>query len=140
MEFKLNTIKGKKAFSYVFENGKKFFEENSMAVFYFAANDLGRAVSLDCLDITYSVSVPKKSAKKAVVRNRIKRLMRESIRHFFLEYNHSKFPCHTLTVALVWRNAPKHPMLIGLNDVSPEIYRLLSRGLDFYRKNNPNRI
>jgi len=136
MDIKLQTIKGKKAFSFIFENGKKFFDTNSMAVFYFVKSENDNAEFNNSLIVNYSVSVPKKFAKKAVVRNRIKRLMRESVRHFFMNYPNSVFLLSEMAVAFIWRNAPRHPMLIGLSDVLPEIEKHMQRGIDFFKKEN----
>lgn len=128
MKIQLDSIKGKKIFDFVFESGQRFFETNSMAVVCFnsTVNELNK--------IYYSVSVPKRSAKKAVVRNRIKRLMRESIRLFFTEYLNSHEFCPISHISLIWRNAPVHPALICLNDVNAEVSSLISKALSFNNK------
>lgn len=136
MDYFLQTIKSKKAFAEIFGNGKKFFDSNSMAVFSYAGlinrvNDINTKPV-----IRFSVAVPKKSAKKAVVRNRIKRLMRESIRHFFSNYAVPD-PCFAeFRIAFVWRNAPDHPGLISLKNVKPEIESLLNSAMNYWLKKN----
>ena len=68
---KIKKLKGKKIISNLFENGLSF-EYNSLTIFY-----LKEKKPLNF--IYFSVSVPKKVHKNAVARNKIKRLIRESV-------------------------------------------------------------
>ena len=133
MALRFETIKGKKLFSDVFQKGQRFFENNSMAVVFFAGPQDKFASDNFVRSIFYSVSVPKKNAKKAVVRNRIKRLMRESLRQFCLS-NDEDAICLISHISFVWRNAPDHPALICLDDVKHEIYSLMRKALAYKAK------
>ena len=68
---KIKKLKGKKIISNLFENGL-YFQYNSLTIFYLKEKN---PINL----VYFSVSVPKKIHKKAVVRNKIKRLIRESV-------------------------------------------------------------
>lgn len=138
MAFKLETIKGKKQFSNVFESGQRFFDNNSMAVVCFASDSIETASEQCVRSIFYSVSVPKRNAKKAVVRNRIKRLLRESLHQYFQTESDNNFPISH--ISLVWRNAPLHPALIGLTQVKSEVFRLIEKAISSHSKNNDKEI
>lgn len=74
-------------------------------------------------EVTFvGVGVPKRVAPKAVVRNRIKRLMRASVRACMLESGTLQTG---LRVVLLWRSAPTHPAEIDLADVQ----RYVAKGL-----------
>jgi ribonuclease P protein component len=139
MAFKLETIKGKKQFSNVFESGQRFFDNNSMAVVCFASHSIETASEHSVRSIFYSVSVPKRNAKKAVVRNRIKRLLRESLRQYF-QTESAEETCPISHISLVWRNAPGHPALIGLSQVKAEVFSLMAKAMSFYSKNFDKKI
>lgn len=68
------------------------------------------------------VGVPKRVAPKAVVRNRIKRLMRVSVRACVVETATLQ---PGLRLVLLWRSAPGHPAEICLADVQ----RYVAKGL-----------
>ena len=68
---KIKKLKGKKIISNLFENGLSY-EYNSLSIFY-----LKEKKPLNF--VYFSVSVPKKVHKNAVARNKIKRLIRESV-------------------------------------------------------------
>ena len=68
---KIKKLKGKKIISNLFENGLSY-EFNSLTIFY-----LKEKKPLNF--VYFSVSVPKKVHKNAVARNKIKRLIRESV-------------------------------------------------------------
>lgn len=85
--------------------------------------------------IYYGVTVSKKVAKKAVVRNRIKRLMRESLRTATKEFEIKKLlPIKKIIIS--YFSAPKHPMQISLNDVLPAVKNLLEQAYLRYDNNN----
>ena len=68
---KIKKLKGKKIISNLFENGLSY-EFNSLTIFY-----LKEKKPLNF--VYFTVSVPKKIHKNAVTRNKIKRLLRESV-------------------------------------------------------------
>ncbi len=116
---KLQPVKGKKTFDRIFKTGQRFYHDEASAVICF--NRESKEIPL----INYAVIVRKKVAKKAVVRNRIKRLMRESLKHIFFESADLKFINSFEYVVIGWNSAPEHPMLIHLKDVLPKVKSLL---------------
>ena len=68
---KIKKLKGKKIISNLFENGLSY-EYNSLTIFY-----LKEKKPLNF--VYFTVSVPKKIHRNAVTRNKIKRLLRESV-------------------------------------------------------------
>ena len=69
-------LKGKKLIDSVFKNGK-YFREHPFLVRFLQVNEGN--------DISFVISVKKKYLQKAVDRNKIKRLMRSSLRECVLE-------------------------------------------------------
>ena len=127
----LKPIKGFNAFGYVFKAGKKI--SNNDALMVVCKKEIlemqKKNNTSNCIDcIYYGVTVPKKIAKKAVVRNRIKRLMRESLRKYFNNLE-GDFEIQIKYLIIVWKYAPAHPALIGFNNVYPAIESLLNRYL-----------
>jgi ribonuclease P protein component len=77
--------------------------------------------------VGYVVSVPRRRVKKAVVRSRIRRLLREALRQLLPRFA-LKLPLQA--VALVWRgNAPEHPARIRLHDVLPVVQEVLQQAV-----------
>ena len=126
--YTLQSIKGKKDFDFVFKNAKKFFEKDAAAFVCYKSGDiLAQDVGNDIITINYAVTVRKKMAKKAVVRNRIKRLLRVCFRQIFDEIAGKELKSGVSHIVLVWQNAPKHPGLINLDVCMPVVSKLINR-------------
>ncbi|MGA2297541.1 MAG: ribonuclease P protein component [FCB group bacterium] len=123
----LKPIKGKKIFSQVYQSGKRFYEKDASAIACFRGK-LPESVSNDLITY-YAVVIGKRTEKKAVVRNRIKRLLRESIKLSFKEFEDYNKIFEYLIVG--WKTSPGHPGLIHLKDVEPVVRKLLNKA------NNP---
>ena len=90
---KIKKLKGKKIISNLFENGLSY-QYNSLTIFY-----LKEKKPLNF--VHFSVSVPKKNHKNAVARNKIKRLIRESV----YAYDFSSFlQSHSVYFMLIYSN------------------------------------
>lgn len=111
---KTASVKGKTNFLSIYRNGKRFYKSSCRAVVVYRTED-------DSSETLYlAVSISKKTAKKAVVRNRIKRLLRESIRIILNEKDDGRLsPIKKMIIS--WHSAPKHPALIQLSDVLPVV-------------------
>lgn len=127
-------IKGFGAFAKVYACGRKFREKNLTASVVFAddgtisddANFLrGEQI------LRFGVSIGKRTAKRAVVRNRIKRLLRESLR----AYCKTKERSIIYEAVLVWRMAPPRANLIRLIDVQTEVFSVLSKAEAYFCDN-----
>ncbi len=131
-EILFKSLKSKIDFAKMYKSGKKFFAHDAMAIVRFrdASNiDAENESSEQELPkpLKYVVSVSKRNAKKAVVRNRIKRLLRESIKEYFNDDTHSEKAEDFDTLIINWRRAPKQPMKIHLDDVRPTVNYLIRK-------------
>ncbi|MCX6147155.1 MAG: ribonuclease P protein component [Candidatus Kapabacteria bacterium] len=119
----LLTLKGHDSFKKVFEKGKKIYRDEAMLVF-------NKKVTTENT-IYYGVSIGKRNAKKAVIRNRVKRLIRESINCYTKELENN-LPFENFV--FIWRKAPKMQSLIDLNDVKPIVYNMFNEAIEKTKK------
>ena len=77
---RLKTIKGFDSFNYIYKNGKRFRTNDISAVIIFSDEKKQNSSSFEDIVVNFAVVVGKKTSKKSVIRNRIKRLMREYLR------------------------------------------------------------
>ncbi|MGB9771772.1 MAG: ribonuclease P protein component [Candidatus Kapaibacteriota bacterium] len=122
MNYKLETIKRKKVFELLFANGKRF----SIGSLRLVVLPRGRGEpEAELNKIFYAVQVSKKATKKAVVRNRIKRLLRESLR--YLARSGMKEKLHSFKyIFLGWVDAPQRACEISLKDILPIVEKGLT--------------
>jgi ribonuclease P protein component len=135
---KIKPVKGHDIFAKIFSTGKKFGNAQLLSVFVFNNSDLKIKLT-DRDDIFYfGVTCPKKKAKKAVVRNRIKRLLRISITKICNDrFSSGNTFCFKYGV-FIWNEAPKHPMLIKLNDVLPKVEKVFEFAEIYFQKHIKN--
>ncbi len=120
----LKSLKGKENFSFIYNNGIRCYDKNSLAIFRKREPSVEDQTAKDRV-IYLGVVVGKRTSKKAVVRNRLKRLMRESVRQSLKELE-GTLPADTIeSMVFIWRKAPVHPMAVRLSRVKPEIMNLL---------------
>jgi len=117
-KFRLATIKKQKRFQEVFTNGKKFSTSNLFIVI----DDFS---STDNNTIEYAVIVSKKVSKRAVVRNRVKRLLRECLRHYVHLLLGDRM--QVKAILLYWRMPVRHAKMIRLSDVIVEFIKLVEK-------------
>ena len=118
-DFKLQSIKGKKIFAQMYESGKRFSNGKAAAIVELCRQEEQQNPLL----VSYAVICSKKTARKAVVRNRIKRLLRVSIRNLFATAQSDDLMLIG-KIIVSWREAPSHPGMICLKDVEPVIEEL----------------
>ena len=75
------------------------------------------------------VTVSKRTAPKASVRTRIRRLLREAVRSFAVQNNKALSEAHINTMVLIWRNAPSKPSLIHFQDVEPVVHQAIHKAI-----------
>ena len=136
----LKPIKHKKAFSEAYKSGKKFFHESVyISICFEKVSNKDKSISIDVMveqkEVYFAVLISKKVAKKAIVRNRIKRLLRESIRKYFIDLHRRKSPCIFKSLIISWKTAPKHFQQIHLSDVYPVINSALQNAYNYYTSN-----
>ena len=160
MAVQLHSIKGYNSFRKIYDVGMRFRSNNASATVVFAGFSgtikptVGISNSENSIEknnesnsetycdeckhiIYYGVTVSKKVAKKAVIRNRIKRLMRESLRIVAKEIEIKKLlPIEKIIIS--YYSAPKHPMQISLKNVLPAVKSLLKQAYLHYEGMNEN--
>jgi len=128
VKYKLETIKRKKEFEFLFENGKRFSQGNLRLVVFPKSEE---EINAEPYKIYYAVHVSKKTSKKSVVRNRIKRLLRESLR--FLARNNMNDKLHIFKyIFLGWIQAPQRACEIRLKDVLPHVELGLTSAVNYF--------
>ena len=137
---KIESLKSRKQFQKLFSSGKKFFDNNANIVVVFRTFEEFNRISenhSECLITTYFVPhISKRSAKKAVIRNRIKRLIRESLRSLVNKEDFQKHFSAVDTIFISWQKAPSHPGLIALDTVNKTIVALLEKAYSHFLSNH----
>ncbi len=130
----LSPLKGFNSFQTVFKFGSSFYSENVLLIICNKSCNISlKQLTNSSNIILYGISAPKRKFKKAVVRNRIKRLMRVSIRQSLEEL--SKFYDIAIfkVILIIWQGPSiKKQNQIYLNDIEPYIFKALK---DYLEKN-----
>ena len=133
LNYQLKSIKGKTKFDFIFNNAFKFYEKDTAIFVCYRAEasaDHSSAVTEPQI-VYYAVSARKRNVRKAVMRNRIKRLLRESIRQIFADYTAKGKQTRLSDFVIVRNSAPERPGMIKLNDVLPVVKKLIDRAESF---------
>jgi len=144
---RLESLKGSEAFAAVFKHGTRFAYRGITAFVVFRAPERQNAGSADApttnsAEQIHAMGVPvtlhfgvtaKKRTRPAVLRNRIKRLLRESLRHSIRRLlEHSQhlegFACIERLV-LVCNIIPERPTMLRLQALAPLVERILKQAL-----------
>jgi ribonuclease P protein component len=136
MMVRVRPLKGFEAFSAVFRRGIKFSAGKLSAFFVFVplprAEDTGSVLLPEEWTISCGVTT-KKGTRPAVLRNRIKRLLRESLRTTFADFPRHSQPNEVgirvmrsiemmpQTAIIVWHDIPKHPQRLRQADVQEAV-------------------
>ncbi len=126
--FELKPMKSRKKFAEMYAKGKRFSTRKLMLTYELRDLTGAEIEANEAIEtIAFAVVVGKKTAKRAVIRNRIKRLLRESMRLYFSVVfgDFEKQPLSNIIIN--WRQAPAHPGLIGLEEVSSELLFALDK-------------
>lgn len=119
-------IKGFEAFSDAYRSGRRV----SAGVLLLSVTLRSRTSLVVEPDVVLiGVTVSKRMAKKAVVRSRIRRLLREALRFSIREHAVEIERATIATIVAIVRSAPSHPALISLEDIQPLVEQLLLRVL-----------
>ena len=130
---KLRALKGRAQITAAFRRGKRFTQGDasvSIRTRRFAHEE--DAPKGGEFDVFLVCAVRKKIAPHAVVRNRIKRLVRESVRSFVKEHQSNSKTLPFMTLAFNWQKAPSKPSEISLHEVKPEVYDALHQAMQYF--------
>lgn len=132
----IKTVKGRIQVTSAFKKGKRFSLPEAMvsvrsrfyAQEYDAPKNSENSLFIVC-------SVRKKIAPHAVIRNRLKRLVKESVRQYIRTHADKKNISILLTLAFNWNIAPKRPLEIALQDIYPIVQQLLDNACEYFARN-----
>jgi len=119
----IRPLKGHGAFEAVLRNGRRF-TSGAATVTVIQTQDGTSANSLEV-----GVMVGKRYAAKAVVRTRIRRLLRVSIRRVIAQHEAQVSSKNISVVLLGWRQGRSRPCDIHLSDVYPHVERAMLSAL-----------
>lgn len=139
LNYKLKTVKGKTHFDVLFKNAFKFYEKDAAIFVCFKEQPKSEDLTelSETIEIQYAVTARKRNVRKAVMRNRIKRLLRESLRQTFDDYSSNNKITKLSEFVIVWNSAPARPGMIKLSDVLPVARKLIDRA-ESYKKKQDN--
>lgn len=131
--FKIKSIKGFNCFSLLFQVGEKFKNYPALASVCYniekaGLNELWLKRYLEQTDTLFiGVAVSKRTCKKAVNRNRIKRLLRESIRLSVNQIIAKGESINFSTLIISWKEAIQKPSEINLHRVLPFVEDIINK-------------
>lgn len=130
----LVSLKGATPFSATMRTGKRFTCGIVTVVVRFRplTNDTASKQ-----EVGVGVSIRKKTAKKATVRNRAKRLLRVSVRQILSEFESLGYfetgsPFERIIVFC--NSAPRVPSLLRLNDILVDVRCALTAAIEYYQQ------
>jgi|GEM_PF-733736 len=134
VKLSLKPLKGYNSFGKHFESGKRFFSKNMMLSIIVRSMD-SQSITFP-FEIGYGVSVRKKVCPKAVVRNRIKRLLRECLREESSKWHavNENISCsanYWESILLFWNKKIDKPGLIRLADIKKESELLFEKAYNY---------
>ncbi len=84
--------------------------------------------------LRYGVSIGRRTARRAVVRNRVKRLLREAFRSAVRSKSEPLERSGIERIVLVWRAEPDNVRAIGLQDVLPHVEAALDHAITMHTR------
>ena len=130
------SLKGKKKLQEVYSFGKKFYTENISSIIVYDFESISFPMEL-------AVTVRKKINRKAVTRNRIKRLMRESLRLCIKEIpeqDESNGSFFIKYIVLYWRHQIDEPRRLKLGKVKSEVAAILEKASNYSKRYQKERL
>lgn len=127
----IKSLKGFNIFNKVFEKSYKL--RNPKLLIAYTYNDNNSEI--DSKELFFGVSTSKRKSKKAVCRNRIKRLLRQSVRNLNTQ---TELLENFNSLILVWMVGLDKPMLLKLDDVENEVSELLKKAILKKNETYPN--
>lgn len=127
-DYVLKPVKGYNVFSDIYLNSVKFHTKNAMLSVTFSKSF--------SYETNFGVTISKKKAAKAVIRNRVKRLLRESIIKIIRDTDIFQYGFFFEIFIIVWKEKVYNPKDIDLKTVFPEIRELFNKANKYYNEIN----
>lgn len=133
-------LKGFNSFKKAYELAQKYrFDNLTIAVCAKPTELLIKGKEPSPYKIYVGISVPKKSFRKAVVRNRIKRLIKVSLRNFIKSNQNNEQLIKTQVILITWNGQQiNNPRQIKLSDVEPKLFKTIEIILNKMKKCEAN--
>jgi len=132
----VKSLKGYNAFSKVIVNGKKIKVDDLTSFFIYNDNKLNFLKSSNHDLIYIGVTSSKRGNKKAVLRNRIKRLLRVAVSEFItkdvVKYKIIKYAVFMYNKKIPYSN------FVKLSDIEPLVERALNKAVEYKLKKQQN--
>jgi len=132
----VKSLKGYNAFSKVIVNGKKIKVDDLTSFFIYNDNKLNFLKSSNPDLIYIGVTSSKRGNKKAVLRNRIKRLLRVAVSEFItkdiVKYKIIKYAVFMYNKKIPYSN------FVKLSDIEPLVERALNKAVEYKLKKQQN--
>ena len=132
VKLRIAPLKGHEAFPKVFKKSRKFTEKDAVLFVQFCTKEDNSGETELLKTVHVGVTIRKKTAKSAVMRNRVKRLLRVAMRNVLKEIENTHGHVPFKAIIAMWQKAPERPMQLGLAHVEPVIQQLLSQALKYY--------
>lgn len=133
---RLQPLKGYDAFGNVFRTGRRFSNGKVTALVVFrppvSVSELPTNPTTEQQIVYFGVTARKRT-RPAVLRNRMKRLLRESMRQIAGQYDSTK-PCPFREIVVIWNAVPPRPSLLGLETVLVAVRDVLERAAEYYQR------
>lgn len=121
----VRSLKGFGSYEAILERGRRFTSGPATVTILFHSAETAPS------GVRFGVMVGKRSNPKSVVRSRIRRLLRESVRTV-IATNESRVAASNISTFLLgWRKTYDSPSVVKLNDVIPDVERAFLKALDY---------
>ncbi|MBM4173164.1 MAG: ribonuclease P protein component [Ignavibacteria bacterium] len=127
----IRALKGRKQITAAFRRGKRFASQSLIM----HVRDRSHAGEHDApqggqLDLFVICAVRKKQVPLAISRNRIKRIIRESVRSFCALHPQIPF----MTIAFMWQSPMQSPKEATTVDIKPQVHDALHQAMQYFSK------